>query len=110
MNRIAQTLRLFSPIDKVERLAVLDTIDLGSFINDAHIITRINVPREARGHGYGRQLLKQACDMADTLGVDLLLEPMPYADCPLSLEELTAWYERNGFVMFGGVMRRTAKK
>lgn len=64
----------------------------------AHIfvITRISVPKEYRGQGVGRQLLKEVLADADKEGVRLVLEINPYGD--MTFKQLEAWYTRNGFL------------
>jgi len=58
------------------RAAVADVHPLGR----CHWITRINVPREYRGRGYGTALLEQVLEDADREGVTLRLEINPYGD------------------------------
>lgn len=107
-NAIEQHIRI-----DVVSLAILDSIDL-AMVNrrdmKAHLITRINVPAQHRNQGYGRKLLKAACDAADTDGITLFIEAMPYADSPLDTEALTCWYERCGFSPFAGILRRLPVK
>lgn len=112
MNTIEQYIRI-----DVVSLAILDSIDLAQCsVSDkhagvkAHLITRINVPEQHRGQGYGRRLLKQACEAADTDGITLFIEAIPYSGSPLDTEALTCWYERMGFAMHGGILRRMPVK
>ena len=68
-------------------------------------ITRINVPSQNRGHGFGTRLLKQICSDADKENVSLWLEPYPSGD--LDYQALVDWYSRHGFVMTSlGYMKR----
>jgi GNAT superfamily N-acetyltransferase len=119
-NVIEQYIRI-----DVVSLAVLDSIDLGCTIElveelsekilprhglKAHLITRINVPREYRQQGYGRAMLKAACVAADEAGITLFIEALPYADSLMDTEALTSWYERAGFAVHGGILRRLPVK
>lgn len=58
-------------------------------------ITRINVPAEFRGNGYGTALLKLILADADSEGATLQLEVL--SSGPLNYDELVAWYVRHGF-------------
>lgn len=60
-------------------------------------ITRINVPVDHRGHGYGRQLLQMIIDDADQESITLALEPSPSDG--LDYDQLVNWYARHDFVM-----------
>lgn len=74
---------------------ILDLSEHGLFYEGVTWIHRINVPKEARGNGYGSQLLQQLLDDADAEGVTLGLEIGPSDG--LGYEELEAWYMRRGF-------------
>lgn len=74
------------------RIAIADLTD---YYDDGWYITRINVPKEFRGQGHGRALLKQITDAADQEGVTLHLEIQPSDG--LDYEALQAWYIRAGF-------------
>ena len=71
-------------------------------------ITRINIPAEHRGHGYGSDLLKRILADADDEGVTLALEVFPSG--PLDYDALEQWYIRYGFCMspLGYLLRRPA--
>lgn len=58
-------------------------------------ISRINVPREIRGNGYGSQLLKIIIEDADKESETLCL--LPVASDGLDRTQLIEWYERYGF-------------
>lgn len=69
------------------------------------LLTRINVPFQNRGKGYASTLLKRVLYEADQEGITLTLEVIPSGN--LDEQQLTAWYERNGFIKQGnGVMKR----
>lgn len=67
-------------------------------------ITRINVPVEFRGQGYGKALLDMILADADSTGRTLWLQPASSGG--LEQATLEAWYERNGFRWYGFGMRR----
>lgn len=79
-----------------------DSREMG--LRSGMVITRINVPKESRGKGYGRKLLQQIIDDADAEGVYLYLEIL--ASGGLIHDQLEAWYLRHGFKWTGGVYRR----
>lgn len=84
-------------------LAVLDICDYyseGAGRKDM-IITRINVPFDVRGKGYGTALLKKCLEDADIEGVRLYLEIMQGDELGLTYEQLQSWYERHGFKQLG---------
>jgi ribosomal protein S18 acetylase RimI-like enzyme len=60
------------------------------------MITRINVPKDYRGKGYGRELLRQILVDADQEAITLHL----HVSCSdgLTDQQLDAWYKRHGFV------------
>lgn len=75
------------------KLAVADLSYIGGSIWE---LSRINVPADYRGQGYGSELLGQVCDDADNEGVTLVLNINPYG--ALTYQQLQDWYERWGFV------------
>jgi ribosomal protein S18 acetylase RimI-like enzyme len=77
-----------------EARAVLDLIPPGE-LTPGYTISRINVPRQHRGHGYGTRLLSMAIADADSEHADLWLEVKPSDG--LTREQLIAWYARHGF-------------
>lgn len=78
--------------------------DLVDYYGLGMLITRINVPPKERGKGAGRKLLSAILADADRTRTTLFLEIVPTGG--LTEEQLKAWYERNGFVYWKGVMRR----
>jgi GNAT superfamily N-acetyltransferase len=74
--------------------AIADLVRPGE-LTSGWTITRINVPREHRGLGYGSVLLEVIITDADSEGVDLWLEISPSDG--LDYNELHAWYCRHGF-------------
>lgn len=72
------------------------------------LLTRINVPREHRGKGHARALLKRILDDADNEGVTLWLEISPSDG--LDYDQLEAWYRRRGFVGHLIYKRRPRRK
>jgi predicted GNAT family N-acyltransferase len=78
--------------------------DLCDYYSLGRIITRINVPEAARGNGHGRALMQQILNDADQERITLFLEPA--ATGGLTQDELTAWYQRHGFVYWKGLLRR----
>lgn len=81
---------VLSPI----RLAVLDACEHYNF---GQIITRINVPRDCRGYGIGRELLERCCRAADEHNIRLYLQVACYPDSPMDNPTLFKWYQRHGF-------------
>jgi GNAT superfamily N-acetyltransferase len=75
-------------------------------LTDCWTVTRINIPKEERGNGYGTALLKRILADADEEGVSLSLEPSPSGG--LNYAQLVAWYRRHGFRMtvHGYMIRR----
>ncbi len=72
-------------------------------------ITRINIPEQFRGNGYGTALLQRILDDADDDGVILQLEVSPSG--PLNYLQLVRWYSRHGFRHRpNGYMRRLPNK
>jgi ribosomal protein S18 acetylase RimI-like enzyme len=69
-----------------------------------YIITRINVPSQYRGQGYGRELLLQILEEADKHDLPLYLEVSPSGG--LDYLDLVAWYTRHGFRQKMGIMVR----
>jgi len=78
--------------------------DLTDYFEKGMIITRINVPKEFRGKGFGRDLLNQILTDADKDGVTLYLEIL--ASGEMSYMDLEAWYMRHGFKSWNGILRR----
>lgn len=70
------------------------------------LLTRVNVPKERRGQGYGSFLLDSILKDADAEQSAIVLEASPSDG--LTLAQLQTWYERRGFVREGAtnVMRR----
>lgn len=64
-------------------------------LENVYIIHRINVPQNARGNGYGTELLKMILSDAEEEGVTLMLAPESSGG--LSQNDLIAWYLRHGF-------------
>ena len=60
------------------------------------MITRLNVPQEVRGLGYGTELLRRITEDADKDNLALCL--LPQASGGLDHDRLIAWYERYGFM------------
>ena len=91
-----------------ETRAIADLISHGDLAGNL-IITRINVPKEHRGKGIARKLLKEILFDADKDRVILHLEVSPSDG--LNREQLVAWYKRHGFEDYGsGLMIRTPKR
>lgn len=81
------------------RIAVLD---LSRYYGQGYIISRINVPFDCRGQGFGTKLLKRITDAADREGQILWLE-IQESD-GLTYDQLEAWYKRHGFKWYRGTM------
>lgn len=77
--------------------------DLCDYYGRGMIITRINVPAEYRGQGFGKELLQQILADADAEGVTLWLEISPSDG--LDYDQLHDWYTRNGF-KYRGIYKR----
>lgn len=75
------------------RPAVLDCMWDDAF--EMWRITRINVPKLARGRGVARDMLKELTDRADRERMTLCLDIAPSDG--LDYEALRQWYERHGF-------------
>ncbi len=58
-------------------------------------LSRINVPGDHIGQGFGRTLMHQVLDAADDEAITLALELNPTYG--LSFDQLEAWYRRLGF-------------
>src|SRR5215207_9074918 len=69
-------------------------------------ISRINVPPEFRGQGYGTKLLQMILDDADKEGLNLYL--VASSSGAFTDRELEEWYTRHGFHIRDsyGTMRR----
>jgi GNAT superfamily N-acetyltransferase len=78
--------------------------DLCDYYGKGLIITRINVPKEFRGQGVARGILKEICDDADRESVTLFLEILESDG--LRYYELENWYLRAGFKHWKGIYRR----
>lgn len=92
-------------LDKETR-AIADLVDYYSL---GMLITRINVPAQARGKGAGSKLLKQIIADADRTHTTLFLEVVPTGG--MTAEQLAAWYGRYGFAPWrGGFLRRRPGK
>lgn len=90
------------------RLVALLRVDYDrDMCDDYALLETIWTDRHHRGHGHARELMRQAIEDADRLGVELHLYPAPSADCPMGLGQLRAWYASLGFEPTGaGRMRR----
>lgn len=83
--------------------------DLCDYYGKGLIITRINVPKAARGKGIGTKLLLEILKEADESRTTLYLEIQ--SSDGLDRDQLEAWYERHGFKQFiTGMWRRRAEK
>lgn len=80
-------------IDKEHR-GIADLVPPGELF-PTWVITRINIPAEHRGNGYGSALLKRILVDADVEQVTLALEVFPSG--PLDYDDLMYWYARHGF-------------
>jgi ribosomal protein S18 acetylase RimI-like enzyme len=78
-----------------EHRAIADLTNLGEVVPGTMTITRINVPEEHRGRGFGTKLLVRILDEADSEHVHLSLLVVPSG--PLDYDALVSWYERHGF-------------
>jgi predicted GNAT family N-acyltransferase len=83
------------------RIAIADLCD---YYGEGWIITRINVPMQFRGKGFGSELLKQICSDADKEKQTLFLEIQ--SSDGLSYRELEEWYLRYGFRNCKGIYKR----
>ncbi len=93
------------------RLAVLDlspTMGHDGMDPNGHIINRINTPRDFRGKGHARELMKRCLADADAAGVTLYLWINAYGD--MSPRQLGAWYKRCGFIVRDGLYTRKPGK
>jgi ribosomal protein S18 acetylase RimI-like enzyme len=77
-------------------LAVLDLTPYQHNGQPGYLLTRINVPVQHRGLGYGTMLLLECLQSADAEGAVIVLEISPSDG--LNFEELGAWYTRYGFI------------
>jgi GNAT superfamily N-acetyltransferase len=68
-------------------------------------IQQIHVPEKRRGHG--TQALQTLAALADELGLNLKLLPVPIGRDGLRKKDLIAWYGRFGFELVGRNMLRT---
>jgi GNAT superfamily N-acetyltransferase len=70
--------------------------DLPDMVEIAHI----EAPEDLLGKGYGSKALKVLTELADRMGVTLVLtvaEAEDEDDWPMTSSDLRAWYERYGF-------------
>lgn len=60
---------------------------------------RLSVKPKYRRRGIATRIIRDAIDMVDSLTEPrkLYLEPQPFDDEPMSVDDLVAWYERLGF-------------
>jgi hypothetical protein len=61
-------------------------------------------------HGFGSQMLRQLCSLADRHGVELRLKvaPLGAKPYPLSSDQLRGWYQRHGFHGTNKLIRQPA--
>jgi GNAT superfamily N-acetyltransferase len=64
------------------------------------ILSRIEVPKAARGRGVGDAILSELTEIADRLGIALALTPS--GDYGGSVPKLKAWYKKHGFLLNKG--------
>lgn len=76
------------------KIAIADLASPGD-VFPGWTITRINVPWEYRGQGYGTKILNMILEEADQEGVDLYL--VASSSGSMDDDELEAWYRRHGF-------------
>ena len=89
------------------RLAVLDVspmYNVDGIDPKGFVINRVNTPRDHRGQGHARELMRGCLADADSEGVTLFLTINAYGD--MSEKQLSAWYERCGFVEQEGMYTR----
>ncbi|HEY7418519.1 MAG TPA: GNAT family N-acetyltransferase [Ktedonobacteraceae bacterium] len=91
------------------RPAIIDINWFGEPFN-SYVITRINVPERARGHGVGSRLLDHICAIADAEQLSLMLAPEPSGG--MGYLALVDWYHRRGFEFTesGAMMERQPKE
>jgi predicted GNAT superfamily acetyltransferase len=76
-------------------------VDLGIYEGDKHItLSKIIVPKDARGSGQGTKVMKDLTDYADTKGKRIVLTPSK--DYGGSVARLKEFYKRFGFVENSG--------
>ncbi len=93
------------------RLAVLDlspTMGADDMDTDGFIINRVNTPKDFRGKGHARELMRRCLADADAEGVTLYLWINAYGD--MSTRQLGSWYKRLGFTVADGLYTRLANK
>lgn len=78
--------------------------DLCDYDGRGMLLTRINVPKAARGRGHARRLLDRILEDADHFRVTLFLEISPSDG--LDFDQLEAWYMRHGFERYDDYYRR----
>lgn len=82
--------------ERVGRFSLVDQYDDGDVLYLTDLATMF------RTKGGGGAALAEALGLADKHGVTLRLEAEPFGDSPLlSKDQLTAWYNRNGFERVG---------
>jgi hypothetical protein len=61
------------------------------------------------GAGNGTTMLRAICALADRLGVEIILKPLPFGRKPYRLDrdQLLAWYQRHGF---SGTRRKLVRR
>jgi hypothetical protein len=64
---------------------------------DSINLRRIKVPPVMRGQGHATRALTWLCILADEHEVAITGLVRPFGEKGLNLEQLTAWYRRNGF-------------
>lgn len=84
------------------RIAILDLCEFN--VEDGFLITRINVPKKARHHGYASELLWECCKAADKENKTLYLTIMPSDG--LTFTQLERFYMRYGFEHWNEMYRR----
>lgn len=67
-------------------------------------ICLVYVPSELRGKGIGKELLETGIAEINRIYpcYPIYLLAMPMIDCPMNLEELIYWYQKQGFVPVTG--------
>lgn len=89
------------------RIAVLDvshSYGVGDMDPEGFVINRVNTPHDHRGKGHARELMRECLADADAEGVTLYLWINAYGD--MNEEQLSAWYQRCGFVEQEGLYTR----
>lgn len=80
----------------------------------AWLLQSLFIDRKLRGRHYGSMLLEKVCRNADREHVTLYLQISPDRDCPLTEEQVRAFYSRHGFInhvkSWPTVMMRSPRK